>query len=301
MNHNKAGNVPITLLDQDITFGFTDAQGTYQSNYSGFPNTISITARRDQLANSPLSLFFGSILGTSSMALTATARATIYSGDVTSLQVIPGVNAHILPVALDVNAWNTFYLTGQSPDGQIYTAANGYPQLKVYPSPGAAPGNFGLLDVGPPQNNVPAFRSWIDFGETPNDISYLITNNLLPVSLQSPKDWKCGPGLKSTLQEDFYSQLNVPNLLPLFQPVSLSPYQAASGNGQNATYAIVGFAGVKITQAEGRGSSMDISVQPAAVIDPTAVISHPAPTGTQTSQFGSTTTITTFISAKLTQ
>src|SRR5262249_21711494 len=112
--YNKAGNVPIALLDQDITFGFTDAHGTYHSNYSGFPNTISVIARRDQLANSPLALFFGPLLGMSSKELTATARATIYCGDVTSLQAIAGVNAHILPVALDVNIWNTFYRTGVS-------------------------------------------------------------------------------------------------------------------------------------------------------------------------------------------
>jgi hypothetical protein len=103
-----------------------------------------------------------------------------------------------------------------------------------------------------------------------------------------------------------------PNLLPLFMPasapsgmqaLSVGPYQAASGNGQNATYAIVGFVGVTISQADGSGNNMDISVQPYAVVDPTAVVSNPfsaKPSGTQNSQFSSAT-ITTFISAKLTQ
>jgi hypothetical protein len=190
-------------------------------------------------------------------------------------------------------------------------AADGNPELQVYPYPGNAPGSFGLLDVGPPQNNVPAFRTWIDDGETPNDINYLVNNNLVPVSMSSPKSWKCGPGLKSTLQSNFYSQMGVPNLIPLFIPVSgpsgmqalsTGSYQAASGSGQNATYAIVGFAGVTISQADGSGSSMNISVQPCAVVDPTAFIKNPAPAGTQTTQVGSSTnTITTFISAKLTQ
>src|SRR5438132_12319122 len=45
---NKAGNVNITLLDQDVTFGFTDAQGNYTSPYlAGFPNTIQVIVRRD--------------------------------------------------------------------------------------------------------------------------------------------------------------------------------------------------------------------------------------------------------------
>src|SRR2546421_2304601 len=55
---NKAGNVNITLPDQDVTFGFTDAQGNYTSPYLlGFPNTIQVVVRRDDVANGPLNLF----------------------------------------------------------------------------------------------------------------------------------------------------------------------------------------------------------------------------------------------------
>jgi Flp pilus assembly protein TadG len=304
-SYNRAGNVNLTLLDNDVHFGFTDASGNYSTTYSGFPNTIEVTVRRDEVANGPLALFFARVLGMSTVDLQAKARATIYSGSVSSLQVIPGVDAHILPVALDYKVWDQFYATGQSPDGTIHSnATNGNPELHVYPSPGNAPGNFGLLDVGPPANNVPAFRNWIDYGETPNDISYLLNNNLLPVSMQSPKSWKGGPGLKSTLQTDFNSQMWLPNLIPLFKAVSYSPYQAASGNGSNTYYAIVGFVGVDISNATGRGSNMDISIQPMAVIDPTAVILNMLPAGTQgspmTPSSSSTTTITTFGSAKLT-
>ena len=43
---NKAGGVNITLLDRDVTFGFTDAQGNYTSHYlGGFPNTIQVIVR----------------------------------------------------------------------------------------------------------------------------------------------------------------------------------------------------------------------------------------------------------------
>ncbi|HEV3119826.1 MAG TPA: pilus assembly protein TadG-related protein [Gemmataceae bacterium] len=303
--YNRAGNVNLTLLDQDVHFGFTNASGTYSTSYAGFPNTIEVTVRRDEVANGPLALFFARVLGMSSVDIQATARATIYSGTVSTLQVIPGVDAHILPVALDYKVWDQFYATGKSPDGTIHSnAINGSPELHVYPYPGNAPGNFGLLDTGPPANNVPAFRNWIDDGQTPNDISYLLNNNLLPVSMQSPKSWKCGPGLKSTLVSDFNSQMWKPNLIPLFQAVSYSPYQAASGQGQGATYAIVGFVGVDISNATGSGNNMDISIQPMAVVDPTAVILNMLPAGTQgsplTPSSSSTTTITTFGSAKLT-
>ena len=333
-SYNKAGNVYINVRDQDVSFSYLDSSGNFNSNYwaigltGGFPNSITVVTRRDKIMNTPVSLFFGPIFGFNTKELTATATATIYSGDVTSLQVIQGVTAqspiraHILPVALDMNIWTNFYQTGLSPDGLAHTAANGQPELFVYPlgptttfsTPTNTPGSFGLLDVGPPSTDSPAFRTWIDNGQTPNDINWLINQGLVPVSVSSPKQWTCGPGLKSTLQPNFYDQMGVPNLIPLFIPASgpagmqalaTGSYVAASQQGSNASYAIVGFAGVSISQADASGSNLNISIQPCAVVDPTAYIQNPRPAGTQVSQFGSTTVsqpvITTFISAKLTQ
>jgi hypothetical protein len=256
-------------------------------------------------------LFFANIFGMSSSEMSATASATIYAGDVSSLQVIPGVNAHILPVALDVNVWTQFSnqnfsspwltnpVTGTS---TVSIAANGLAQLQVYPASTNTPGSFALLDTGVPSNDSPAFRQWIDSGATPNDISYLLKNNLFPVSPSAPQPWKAGPGLTSTLLSNFQFEVGVPNLIPLFQPVSPIPaYVAGSLQGQNATYAIVGFVGVTISQANNTGlANMTISIQPAAIVDPTAVILNPGPArATQQTTFG--TSQTTFISAKLTQ
>lgn len=296
---NKAGGVSIAVPDADVTFGYTNSSGTYSSTYSAYPNTIQIVTRRDSTKNGSLSFFFGPLLGVNSTNLTATARATIYVGDVTSLQAITGIDSHILPVALDYKTWTNFMATGQQRDGTTSNGPNGYPQLMVYPDPGNAPGQFGLLDVGPPQNNVPAFRNWIDDGETPNDITYLLNNNLLPVSPSAPEAWKGGPGMKSTLQSDFASVEGNPVLIPIFQAVQYSPsYIAASGNGQGSYYNIIGFVGVTVTQATSRGSNMYIAIQPYAVTDPTTVINSPVPAGE--SQSNISTSPTTFVSAKLT-
>jgi hypothetical protein len=227
------------------------------------------------------------------------------------LQVISGVGAHILPVALDYKIWDQFYQTGLSPDGTIHhNADNSLPELHLYPYPDNAPGSFGLIDVGPPQNNAPAFKNWIDNGITPNDISYLVNNSLVPVSLDAPKSWKVGPGLKSTLVDNFQSVLGEANLIPLFQAqqyptaANNNTYVAASGNGQGATYAVMGFAGVKISNASSSGSNMNISIQPISVVDPTAIFTKVLPAGTQlsavTPSTQTPTTMTTFASAKLT-
>jgi hypothetical protein len=301
---NVAGNVNITLPSSDVKFSYYDGSGPFiPAVYPAkFPNTITVKTRRDTTANNPVGLFFAQIFGITSVNLTAKASATIYAGDVTSLQAIPGVNAHILPVALDVNVWKTFYNTGVSADGLIHLGPNGAPQLQVYPFDTNTPGSFGLLDVGPPANNVPAFQNWIDSGETPNDINYLVNNNLLPVSPSAPQPWKVGPGLKSTLVSDFQSQMGVPNLIPLFVPSSPLPnYVAATGNGQGATYAIIGFVGITVTQADGSGlSGLNISIQPKAVVDPTALIPNATPARPGQVTFTGTSA-TTFVSAKLTQ
>jgi hypothetical protein len=311
-SYNQAAGVFIEVPDSDVTFSYKSngAASQVPSYPTIFPNTISVTARRDNVANGALALFFGQIFGVGNVNLTATASATIYSGDVTTLQVIPGVNAHILPVALDVNVWKTFYQSGLSPDGTIHSGPNGAPQLHIYPCPGSAPGNFGLLDVGPPANNIPAFRTWIDNGETPNDIKYLLSHNLLPVSPNDPAQWKGGPGLKSDLVTAFQSAMDQPNLIPLFIPVNDGsngqPYQAASGDGSSGNYTVCGFVGVVVTQADANGTNMDISVQPAAIVDPTAILTNLQPAGptpqngpAQTNFFG--TVQTAFVSAKLTQ
>ena len=303
--YNQAGGVYLQLPDSDVSFSYYDGTTFQPASTTLFPNTITVTTRRDNTANSPLSLFFGNIFGMSNSNISATASATIYAGDVSSLKIIPGVNAHILPVALDVNVWTQFMNANWSSPwltGAVSNGPNSNPQLKVYPFSTNTPGSFGLLDTGIPSNNSPAFRNWIDNGSTPNDISYLLTNALLPVSPSAPEPWKCGPGITSTLLSNFQSQDGVPNLIPLFVPVSPIPnYVAASNTGQNATYAIIGFAGITITEADGTGNAgMTICIQPCSVVDPTAVILDPGPArATQQTIYG--TSQTTFISAKLTQ
>jgi hypothetical protein len=312
-SYNQAGGVNLQVQTSDISFSYYDGTNPFvpasYPNY--FPNTITVTTRRDNVANSPLGLFFAPIFGMSTMNLTATASATIYAGDVSSLQVISGVNAHILPVALDVNVWTNFAnanWTSAWLGSNVTAAPNGNPQLQVYPFATNTPGSFGLIDTGVPSNNAPAFRNWIDTGTTPNDIKFLLNNSLLPVSPSAPEPWKVGPGLTSSLLSSFQSQMGEPNLIPLFVPVSPAPgsaspgpsYVAASSQGQGATYAVVGFVGVTITQATGSGNNMNISIQPMAIVDPTEVILNPSPArASHLTILG--TPQTTFVSAKLTQ
>jgi hypothetical protein len=80
-----------------------------------------------------------------------------------------------------------------------------------------------------------------------------------------------------------------------------SNYVAASAQGQNGTYAVVGFVGVTITNATGNGNNnMNISIQPGGIVDPSAMLTNITPArASQPSWFS--TSQTTFVSAKLTR
>ena len=295
--NNEAGGVNgLELLTKDIQIGFTDAAGTFyaSSDRAGYPNTVQVLERRDSEANSRLKFHFAPAIGRRDTALTATASATIYTGMITSFGPSgnsggvssggsggawgddywsdgSGFNCSLLPVAFDVNTWSRFMDTNASPDGLIYADSAGMPEIHIYPSPQQAPGNFGLLCIGPPTNATPDFSKWILNGPSVSDLRYLTGCSSYPVSTDSPRPWKGTPGLRNTLKSDFAAIIGQPRLLPLFKPASTNPYQAASGAGSNASYNIVGFAGVMVTRVTGNGGNLDISVQPCSVLDPTAV------------------------------
>jgi len=298
---NRAGGVLLTQLnDADVEFGVTDAARNYAplGEWGGYPNTVRVTLRRDASANGPLGLFFARLWGIQSTDLRATSAATIYTGsEVEGFRSDTDVHSLLLPVALDVNVWNQFLWTGQSGNGKIYSGPNGAPQLQVYPCPKNAPGNFGLLCVGPPASSATAFRDWIDYGPSPDDLRYMMDHGMAPVSASEPKNWTGGPGLENTLGTNFYGISGKQRLIPLFAPISQEPYQAAGDQGGNAYYQLVGFGGATVSEVRGNGVNLEISIQPCATLDPTVLYRSttitPAGTGSGL--------ITTAAAPKLTQ
>jgi Flp pilus assembly protein TadG len=316
-SYNTAGGVnSLTLNDADIQFGFTDASNNYTPapTYTGYPNTVKVTMRLDSSANGSLKLFFAPIFGLTSESLQTTAAATIYTANIVNFT--PGNGAGILPMTMDINAWNTFIQTGVSSDGTTHAAANGAPQMQVYPSPNLAPGNFGMLSLNDSSNASSDIANWITNGLSSSDLDALHNAGLLPIQSPNPGlwDWKGAPGFKSSDLNTL--PLNQTFLMPVFEPVVGTPgatYEAAPGTtyqatdknsgwadvgdggvGQNAYYNLVKFVSVQITTLD---KSQDAYVQPAAMLVPSAQYdpSTVVPAGT------SSTLITTFTTPKLTQ
>jgi Flp pilus assembly protein TadG len=148
-SYNSAGGVSsLTLLDADIELGYTAADGTYTAlpTYTGYPNTVKVTLRRDSSANGSLSLFFAKALGISTVDLTATATACIYSGQIDGFQTSTQVNSRILPMTYDVNDWNSFVNGVTQSWISVDTDSLGLPRVAVYPTLSTR-GNFGELSL----------------------------------------------------------------------------------------------------------------------------------------------------------
>lgn len=297
--YNAAGEVAsLTLLDSDIEFGFTDAAAKYTPlpTYSGFPNTIKVTIRRDSIANKPVNLFFGRVFGRSTTALKASAAATLYGGTINSF-ANPSSNFAMLPLTYDVNHWNDFLKTGKGPDGTSLSDAKGMAQVQVYPSL-KFPGNFGQLSLNDSHVGQSTEAAWVTGGITSSDVDTLIAHELIPLSQHGNLwDWQGDTGMKASLIMTINGEVNRTFLLPLFKPAKASKgnYAAGVGQGANYYYNIVEFVGVRIMPTD--SSNTNIMVQPAVVLEPNAVFDPRtiAPIGT------TTTLVTTFTSPKLSQ
>jgi hypothetical protein len=296
---NTGGGITLVLNTSDISTGYIASPSwgsTYQTNSSNFPNSVQVVVRRDStVSTKALPLFFAPILGVSTADVTATATATTWGGS----KVIGFKGAHngpqslLLPIALDVNAWNALLNKTAMPAGystqdnwtvvrptssvswpsNVTPGGDNIPELVgIYPNKNA-PGNFGLIDIGPDNNGAPAFWNWITNGPSGDDLIYLAANrngvsgsSTFQASPANPATLKCGPGLKASDESYLTGIFGEPRIMPIFSSVQ--------GNGQNATYTIVGFAGITLVEAQLTGNSKHITIQPLAALDDTAAVNQ---------------------------
>ncbi len=307
---HRAGGIANLVLDttNDFKLGYQDSSTAYTTTVPAntFPNTVEVTLRLNggQSTNPQLSLFFAPVLGMSNLTITATARATIYNGDISSFS---GAESSLLPATLDQEIWQQFLLTGKGslPDFS-YTAptsnapgttpspgiANA-PQILVVPDPNGRPGGWNYLSLNSSSNSNSDYKSWFQSGLGASDLAALKSGGQLPLPSQpSNADnatyfWKGSPGDRGD-SEPFPADGTV-HLLPLFKHVPAD--QSGSGNyvanlkdngtwnnnpgvGQNAWFNIVQFVAVVITD-----NSSGLSVQAAAMTDSNAILINVNPAG----------------------
>jgi hypothetical protein len=306
----KAGNTSSVVLDRtnDVQFGYMDNSTPFTTTIpsGAFPNTVQVTLRLDGGANTnpQLGLFFGPVLGMSNATVTATARATIYTGDFSDFT---GADSALLPATLDAQIWDNFVATGQGslPDfsytAQTSTAGPNLPspavasapQIQVVPDPNGRPGGWNYLSLNSSSNSNNDFKSWFSNGMSQNDLNALHSGGQLPLPAQ-PSDptqaayfWKGAPGDRGNSEP--FPPVGSVHVLPLFQHVPVSQSGAGNyvantkdnatwngdaGRGQNCWFNIVRFVSVVVTD-----NSNGLSVQPAAISDSSIKLTNINPAG----------------------
>jgi Flp pilus assembly protein TadG len=315
-NSNSVAKASVQMVSSDVDVGYTDANGKYYSGNAGaipantFPNTVKVKARRDNTSlpqsNGEVGLFFGPVLGKNSFPLTASSTGVAYGGTITNItyNFKPGPGAGSgagssagsssnvvmsipLPVAVDMTAWSDFYANGVNSPYADSNAASGTAWFRMYPD-GTGSSMDGLLSFNGSKSSTTQFYTgggqnggWIQSGPSSTDAASMSAVGNLPLPANGTGNtWPAGPGMKSSLLNDFSDVITTPptmRLMPLYDPNS-----SGTTSGGNGTYQICYLVPVYVVDAQGHGDNMDIAVVPASgnpLTDPTIVFSNVAPLG----------------------
>jgi Flp pilus assembly protein TadG len=297
-NKNKAGGVPVALLDNTAT---NDPSGDIVSGHltnpsdlkqqltvtvvgqGPFPNSVQTTAHRDSTRNGSLAMSFAQVMGINSLNLKATATGTYEDGIVGFKIRTPGVDTcKLLPFALDVNTWNSI-VAGNGPDdfsrsssGIVTNGSDGIHECKLFPlsngngsgKSGLPPGNFGTINIGSSMGTSTTNRQILN-GPNSSDLAYYTAANGYPNGFMLDPTTgtlllQGNTGVSAAMKSALEQIIGQPRVLPL--------YSSVTGPGANCTYTIVAFVGVTVLEEVLTGSlaSKHITIQPCWCIDTNA-------------------------------
>lgn len=233
------GDSSFTVRDDDITIGRYD-RATVYTNFTildtGTFDTVRVTLRNDNTANSPVGLFFARVLGIDTANVSATATAILPRAAL----LLEG--ADILPFAVDELVWDN-----QQPNAPFSIYGDG----KVKDEYGTElPGNWGTLDIGADNNSTDDIKDQIRNGLRQYDLDALyasgrITTNEYLQTADVSQFYSADPGWKASMQSPLEEIYGREKLIPIYSDVS--------GNGENAEYRIVKWGVVRVKQASMTG------------------------------------------------
>ena len=133
--------------------------------------------------NGLIPAFFSRAWGNQGESLAARATSVV-SSTVIGFQVTDQTgNANLMPFAMQLSKWNAM-VGGSGPDnykldsnGNVTAGSDGILEMNLYPlsngTGGAAPGNFGTVDIGSTNNSTADLSRQILEGISSDDLSHL--------------------------------------------------------------------------------------------------------------------------------
>ena len=275
---------------RDVTLGRLTWDATQQAwveQWGVTPyNVARVTVLRDQappsdptrpVGDEGIPLFFARVLGQERAELSVSATAALFPAAGFRIQAGSGMTAPVLPIALDLPTWDAL-LAGSGSDnfnynpttGGVSSGADSVLELNLYPNGSAnlPSGNRGTVDLGGSNNSTNDLKRQILYGLNESDLSYF-PNGLR--TDQGPLYINGDTGLSAGIKDDLAAIIGQPRAIPIFT--------AVSGPGNNATYTVVKFVGIRILDVKltGSPSQKRVIVQPAPVLHPT-IFSGPTTT-----------------------
>lgn len=278
----RTGNVSSTDADmvRDVRVGrrsWDDVSEEWIEEWNQSPfNMVEVTVRRTQADTTPLPMTFAQILGVDNLDLTESSVAALYPGKGFRLPPDSSKTIDILPIALDLGSWNDLldqYYEGTQHgykdnygwcDGEVCKGqSDGIVEISMYPdlNSGLAPGNRGTVDFGHSGNSTNDLKRQIQHGLNSYDLSYF-PNDEITFNDSGALYLNGDTGISAGIQSSLQSIIGEVRAIPIFIEVT--------GNGNNATYTIVKFAGVRILDVKlsGGPKKRHLTVQPAVFTSP---------------------------------
>ncbi len=245
-------------------------------------NLVAATVRRDQSpadADGPLRLFFAPLVGHREANLVLDSQAAVLPAN--GFRIRPGstLKAGVLPVTLDYDTWLDYAkavrglphsghysdrYTYHESTGNVAPGSDGVPEVCVCPhgSKALPPGNRGTVGFGHTGDSVEEVRRQILEGLDQSDLSYF-PDGKITASFANPLVVKGYTGVSDDLENQLAAVEGQPRALPVFT--------TTSGDGDGAYYTIVKFVGVRVVHVELKGHPPEVLIQPASLMDSTAV------------------------------
>jgi hypothetical protein len=253
----------------DVVFGyiadFKNSQSPFQTNSTNGINAVKVRLRKDASINGEVPYFFARIFGLSGQSLQSEAISGIIC-DVKGFEApTDGSNLDILPLALDLQTWNSLVANAgsdsyhwNSTTKQVEAGSDGLVEVNLFPQGTGSPGNRGTVDIGSSNNSTCDISRQILHGISKSDL------DAMGGKLEFDSSGKCylngDTGISAGVKDELASIIGQPRIIPIFS--------AVSGNGNNATYTIVKWQGVVIVNVKltGSMSQKNVMVQMAPVL-----------------------------------
>jgi hypothetical protein len=244
LNHADHGTV---VKPSDIRLGNWSDDRVFTEN--GTPiNAVKVITRRAQSNANPVPLTFASIFGYDQADVSAFAiakRDSRFGGIDTKKPC-----GDIIPLTVDIDDYNAQLALGNDQyayheqAGNVSAGSDGYPEIVAYPDK-YAPGNYGLLNIGPHSLSTVEVAAQIQNGVSADDFTQSLgTSELLfydENGSPSGYDINGNTGFKSTLESDFLARIG--------DIVAIFVHDSAILSGSTTVYHVIGIRFGRIMEA----------------------------------------------------